>query len=665
MATATLKPPGVLRKGDDPEVLMMLCTAGHVDHGKTRLVGLLTGCATDRLKAEQERGLTIELGFAPCTLGDGLCVGIVDVPGHEKFVRTMVAGVSGIDMAILVIAADDGIMPQTVEHLQIMELLGVKRGIVALTKIDLVQTCRTQEVKESVVRFLRGTFLEGSPVCPLSSETGEGIFDFYDNLKKQILGLTREKREGVFRMPVERTFVQKGFGKVITGIPVSGSIRVGQQVELAPDGILGRIRTIQRFLRNTDEGHDGQCLALNVPEFGKLAVQRGQVIVEPGYLKGASMLHICVRALNTLDAPLKNAQPVKMHTGTSEANGALYLLTEKTLRPGETGFATLVLDRPIVAVPHDRLILRSPSPALTVAGGEVLETQSGGVRPRRKVLAKRLADYCAWVDTVPRNSDAFDCRRVHHWLRSTRWLGGRIEDLEHNLLISPEAIRQHVRHLVEQGHVLELDSKFLIEKTCLQRCRDAAADALSHLEASNAQLAATLTELQQGRDWPPPVWREILAGLEAEGRLKVRGNKLLLAKAVQNLSLAEQGLMEAIVEAYETTGFQSPRPEDIPDLVHAAPATVAKMLDALYHSGALVRLSESVVLSGRHYKEAQAIVLRLIREHGELDSADFKHHIASSRKYALAILDQLDRQKVTVRVGNMRKLAPNYEAHLL
>ncbi len=665
MDAVARKPPGLLRRQDDVDVLMMLCTAGHVDHGKTRLVGLLTGCATDRLKAERERGLTIELGFAPCVLGAGLCVGIVDVPGHEKFVRTMVAGVSGIDMTILVVAADDGIMPQTVEHLQIMELLGVKRGIVALTKTDLVQSGRVQQVKESIAKLLQGSFLDGAPICPVSSETGEGVFDFYDTLKAQILGLSRGKRHGVFRMPVERTFVQKGFGKVITGIPQSGCIRVGQQVELVPEAVTGRVRGIQRFLRDTEEGRDGQCLALNIPEFGKVAVQRGQVIAEPGYLKGVSILHVSIRALNTLEAPLKNAQAVKVHTGTSEANGTLYLLADKILRPGESGLATLALDRLVVAVSHDRLILRSPSPATTLAGGEVLEAQFGGVRPRRKYLAARLGDYCAWIDGVSRNSDEFDCRRVHHRLRSTMCLGERLEDLQHALLISPPVLQEHVHHLIEQGHVVELDSKFLIEKNNLLRCRDVAAAALSRLEARNAQLAYTLTELQQGLDWPQPVWRKLLAELEAEGRLKVRGNKVLLARAIQNLSPTEQRLMEAIVDVYESTGYRSPRPEDIPVLVHAAPATTRKLLEALYHNGLLIRLSQSVVLSQRHYKEAEQLVVRLIRENGELDSADFKHHIASSRKYALAILDQLDRQHVTVRMGNMRKLAPNYEAHLL
>ncbi|MCX6999945.1 MAG: GTP-binding protein, partial [Candidatus Sumerlaeota bacterium] len=224
------KPPGLLRHGVNPEVIMMICTAGHVDHGKTALVRLLTGCNTDRLKIEQERGLTIELGFAPCYLGNNLCVGIVDVPGHERFIKNMVAGVSGIEMAALVIAADDGIMPQTVEHLQIMELLGVRRGMVALTKIDLVSREQVERRIREIGEFLVGTFLEGATICPVSSETLEGYDHFYHTLVDSIKKITVARRRGVFRMPVERVFSRPGFGFVVSGIPVDGAIQVGDEV---------------------------------------------------------------------------------------------------------------------------------------------------------------------------------------------------------------------------------------------------------------------------------------------------------------------------------------------------------------------------------------------------------------------------------------------------
>ena len=282
---------------------MMVCTAGHVDHGKTRLVGLLTGCETDRLREEKERGLTIELGYAPCVIGGDLCVGIVDVPGHERFVRTMVAGVSGIDLAVLVIAADDGVMPQTVEHLQIMELLGVKDGLVALTKTDLVPPGQVEERAGQIRTFLEGTFLEGAPVFPVSSETFAGYDAFYEGLCAGLQAVRRERRPGIFRMPVAKVFSRPGFGTVVTGIPVAGTIRVGDEIEVVPGGRRGAVRRMECFLHEAEQGRAGQCLALNVPGLDADAVERGQLLSVPGWARAVRYLHVRLQAVPRLDRP--------------------------------------------------------------------------------------------------------------------------------------------------------------------------------------------------------------------------------------------------------------------------------------------------------------------------------------------------------------------------
>ena len=256
------QPPGRASRDVPAEILMMVCTAGHVDHGKTALVRLLTGCETDRLKEEQERGLTIELGFAPCYLGEGIGIGIVDVPGHEKFIRNMVAGVSGIAMTILVVAADDGIKPQTVEHFRIMELLGVSHGVVALTKTDLAESARVEAVAADLRAFLKGTFLDGAPICPVSSVTFEGYPEFYEILVREAKKLARARSQGVFRMPVAQVFTRKGFGEVVMGIPVEGDIRVGETVEIVPGGRRGKIRAIEQFMR----GLGDQGIGMQGPE---------------------------------------------------------------------------------------------------------------------------------------------------------------------------------------------------------------------------------------------------------------------------------------------------------------------------------------------------------------------------------------------------------------
>ena len=665
MSTASRHtPPGLLRRQDNPDMRMMLCTAGHVDHGKTRLVKLLTGCSTDRLKTERERGLTIELGFAPCMLGDGLGIGIVDVPGHEKFVKNMVAGVSGIDMAILVIAADDGVMPQTVEHLQIMSLLGVEHGVVALTKIDLATPERVGEVRASIQALLQDTFMQGAPICPVSSETFEGVFEFFDTLKEQVRGLERRKREGIFRMPVERTFVQKGFGSVVTGIPVAGRVEVGQQVQLVPGGAAGRVRGMQRFLREADSGGFGQCLALNVAEFGKLEVERGQVVCEPGYLEPAHMLHVNVETIATLDPPLRNAERIKVHTGTSECTAALYLLESRVLKAGQTGLATLLLQHPVAAAAHDRFILRRPSPAATVAGGEILEACQDARRPPKKVLAPRLEEYRDLLAGLPRQTPEFDRMRVRYCISKALPHGATLHEVAHRLLMPPEAVREHIGTLVEHKQLVKLESDCFISAANLAQAIESAEKHADELEQT-AELTLTLADFQKGLDWPAPLWRHVLHALESRGRVEVRGNKVLLKRAASALPPNEQALLDAMVRVYRESGFQSPRPEELPGMLDAAPKTIQRLLDVLYHDQRLVRLTPAVVLGIEHFRKAQDLVIKLVEESGTVDSADFKHHINSTRKYALAILDYLDTRKVTVRTGNLRKLAPNYEARLL
>ena len=386
-------PPGQLRADVNPDVIMMICTAGHVDHGKTQLVKLLTGCNTDVLKTEQERGLTIELGFAPCFLGNNLAVGIVDVPGHEKFVKNMVAGVSGIAMTVLVIAADDGVMPQTVEHLQIMQLMGVRHGMVALTKTDLVPEETVNQRVEEIRAFLEGTFLEGADICPVSSETFDGYSEFYDVLVGRIRGIVKQRQVGVFRMPIERVFSQRGFGSIVTGIPVGGTVRLGDQLELVPGGMKGKVRGIQCFLRDASEGSYGQCLALNIPDFSKQPPVRGQTLGQPGYMRPARIFHVRVNTIQKLEPPLRNAEEIKFHTGTAEEHGKIYLLEEKTFEGGGSGLATVLVANAVSAAVNDRFIVRRPSPAATVGGGDILAVSYTEHRPKRKVILEKLHAY--------------------------------------------------------------------------------------------------------------------------------------------------------------------------------------------------------------------------------------------------------------------------------
>ncbi len=659
------RPPGLLRAAENPEVIMMICTAGHVDHGKTRLVKLFTGCATDRLKEEQERGLTIELGFAPCFLGDGLCVGIVDVPGHERFIKNMVAGVSGIALTVLVIAADDGVMPQTVEHLQIMELLGVRRGMVALTKIDLVPPELVQQRAEEIRNFLEGTFLEGAPVCPVSSETGEGLMPFYETLVQQVRGIARSRAGGVFRMPVERSFIQKGYGVVVTGIPVAGSIATGGQVELLPGGLTGRIRNMQCFLRDAPVGAAGQCLALNIPDFGKRPAERGQVLCLPGYLKAARIFHIQAQAVPGIDPPLRHAETLKFHTGTVETPATIYMLEGKVLEGGRAGPVTVVTAHPVAAAPGDRFLLRRPSPAATIAGGEILAVTDGAQRPRTPELLARIKRHPALAADIPASAEGRLDARIGYHLVVDRPAGAGVADIARALLLLPDEVEAGLARLVRSGAVHAIPGGWHV-------AAEAYAGSLERLEARLAaardregRLSMPVLEAVKGLDGPPALAKRMLEDLQRRGTVTLRDDKVLLQNADSGLDGDDRRLADAIMKCYEAGGFASPRPDEVPALLGAPPDRVERLLHFLCDEGRLVRLNKNVVLCYNRMREAQDIAVAYLEQHGVLDSADFKLHIGSTRKYALAILDYLDARRITVRHGNNRKLAANYQERLL
>lgn len=656
------QPPGLLRASVNPDVIMMVCTAGHVDHGKTSLVKLLTGCNTDRLKVEQERGMTIELGFAPCFLGGDLCVGIVDVPGHERFVRNMVAGVSGIDMTILVIAADDGIMPQTIEHFQIMDLLGVRRGIVALTKVDLVTEGRVAEVTQDIQSYFIGTFLEGAPIYPVSSETGQGVFEFYEGLVERIRAVVKQRKRGIFRMPIERVFAQKGFGTVMTGIPVDGSVAVGMEVELVPGGQCGRVRGLQRFLRNADEGGYGQCLAINVPEFSKALPVRGQVLCAPGYLRPVRWCAISLKVVTGTGKSLANGENVKFHSGTAEQMAKLHLLDGKALSEGETGYGFVVFGHPVAVAVHDRFILRRPSPAATIAGGEVLAVSGETARVRKAELCEQLRAYHeAFQGVDPASPEGVD-RDVEHLLRTQRPTGATTKDIVVALLLpEPEAAAS----LQRQTMLRSLAPDFYIHENAYAACLG---EMRSRIQAATDRkdLSLDLSDLRKGLPpWPAPLWSAIQKDLEGDTSVSLKSGKVILRGTLDKLNEADRDLIERIRKIYEDTGFLSPRPDELPELLKAAEDRIEKLLRYLCNEGQLVRLAKNVVLGYNTFKKAQDIVVKTIQEKGVLDSADFKYLIGSSRKYALAILDFLDTRRVTVRADNNRKLAPNYERNLL
>ena len=351
---------------------IILGTAGHIDHGKTSLIKALSGIDADRLKEEKERGITIELGFAHMALPSGELLGIVDVPGHEKFVKNMVAGATGIDIVVMVIAADEGVMPQTREHMEICTLLGVQHGMVVLTKVDMVDDEWLELVMEDVREFIQGTFLENAPILAVSSVNGQGIPEFIAQLDKLSQKVPERSASSIFRLPIDRVFTMKGFGTVITGTLISGHVNVGDPIMVYPWEITSKVRGIQVHNHSVNIAEAGMRTAINFQGLEKTAIQRGEVLSSPGALKSSYMVDVSLHFLSSNPKSIKNRTLVRFHTGTSEILGNLILLDSEELSPGDTAVAQLRLNTPVALVKEDRFVIRSYSPIRTIGGGEVL-----------------------------------------------------------------------------------------------------------------------------------------------------------------------------------------------------------------------------------------------------------------------------------------------------
>jgi len=631
-----------------------LGTAGHIDHGKTALIKLLTGCETDRLKAEKERGMSIELGFAPCVLAD-MEVGIVDVPGHENFIKTMVAGASGIDAGILVVAADDGVMPQTREHLDILTLLGVEQGIVALTKIDCVTPERVQAATQELENFLLGTFLEGAPVLPVSSITGEGFEDFYEALKKRVASVEPKGVEGVFRVPVERAFSAKGYGTIVAGIPVSGSVEIGDEVVLLPEGTRGRIRAIQVYGRDSSRALAGQCAALNVPQWDHKAIARGNVVTVANYFSPSSWYLCDLKLLDQERASLKNAQQVKFHTGTSETTAAVYLFQETNLKPGGQCLVQVRLSEPLVAGPCDHFIVRTLSPARTIGGGRIVEALARRLKRTHPDVLQDVRARAAAVQ-VPK-------RFVEYCVKSAGSLAVDERELSLRSKIPPQELAPLIAELVDEGCIASLGGKLLVHVDTAEQVQQrllALVQAFHQRRPESPGISGE--ELLTQADIRKDVFDHTLGLMLSAGRLVERKGRLALPQHREQFNDAEQELLAQVEELFRNRPFDPPGVQEVADATRKAPPEVERALRLLVEQQRLVRVDQKLHFHAEAVATARERLIAYIRENGGLESVKFKYLLDTTRKYAIPLLDYFDKIGVTRRVGYTRHLGRAAEA---
>ena len=637
---------------------MIVGTAGHIDHGKTALVKALTGIDADRLPEEKRRGITVDLGFAEMT-ADDVHFGFVDVPGHERFVKNMLAGASGIDLVLFVVAADEGVMPQTREHFDICRLLGVRSGLIALTKSDVVDEETLELARLDVAELITGSFLENAHVVPVSSRTGAGI----DELKEKLVAEARAsaaaeddrgtKAGYVTRLPIDRSFSMKGFGAVVTGTLASGEIKTGSEMELLPRGVRVRVRGLQTHGRLVETAYAGQRVAINLAGIDHHDIERGMTLVEPATLRATQVVDTHIEVLPTSPRPLRSRQRVRLHLGTAEVLARVAILGQSTIEPGNSAFVQLRLESSAVAVTGERFIIRSYSPQMTIAGGEVIDPLA---TRHRSSAVKAVVDR---LGIIMRSDEQGKIREL---IASTGTSGVDTRGLQARTGFDAASLTNTLRTAVADGSIVAADDRYL-EAALFDQLKK---NALNLVEAFHRrEPLASGVPIDELRTTifghaPEQISRAALSSLTAENEIAIDKDTVRSATHRTELSSAETAFINKLDQIYSEAGLEVPKlSEAVAEATRAAgisSTSAEKLLRLQLSSGRLVKVSNEFAYSGRVISG----LINKVREYAAgttgraIDVAIFKDLAGVSRKYAIPLLEYLDGQKVTARVGDKR-----------
>ena len=631
---------------------VIMGTAGHIDHGKTSLIRALTGIDCDRLGEEKRRGITIELGFAYVDLPGGERMGIVDMPGHERFVRTMVAGASGIDFVMLVISADEGVMPQTREHLEICTLLGVRHGIVALTKIDMVDADMLELATEDVREFLKGTFLEGAPIFPVSSVTGEGL----DALRAAIAEQSRRqprRRSDLFRLPVDRVFSLKGHGTVVTGTLVSGSAACGDEVELLPSGRRSHIRSIQSHGEGQEKAEAGHRISLNLHGLSVEDISRGDVVTHVGTMKNSRRWIVELTCLASSPRGLRHRGEIHFHHSARELAARLYFYDRDRLEPGDTALVEVHFSEPVAGVFADRCIVRAFSPLRTVAGGSILDPLD--TAPRRshidEAMQKRLL-------SLP---DADAETRIAVQLELAGRFGATLSDLSILTDLGGRQLEKQIQAMSGKGGAFcwDKDAKCWISPVWLERLMEralAATEAFHRKNPLEHGMAKGVILAGMGAGVPPKLAHYVLERLLRSGRLMAEGELLRLPEHKVSLADDQQALKEALLKAHLATPLMPPNHTELFAELGISARQAQPIFKILVGEGALVKIKEDLYYLSSVMEELRQKVRDFLASHAEITPGDFRDISGISRKNGIALLEHFDKEQLTMRVGDKRVL---------
>ncbi len=630
---------------------IILGTAGHIDHGKTSLVKAVSGTDTDRLQEEKRRGITIELGFASIDLPSGLHIGVVDVPGHEKFVKNMVAGATGIDVVVMIIAADEGVMPQTREHMEICSLLGIRYGFVALTKTDMVDEEWLELVTEDVSDFMADTFLADSPIVPVSSVSRQGLDEFIQTLDRYCIALPERTATGIFRLPIDRVFSMKGFGTVVTGTLVSGQISLGETVMVYPSGITTKVRGVQVHDQYVQTAEAGLRTAINFQGVDRYAVNRGDVLARPETLIPTYMIDVELKLLESNERPMKNRERVRFHIGTSQMPCHIVLLDREALEPGETALVQVRLEGPVVCVRDDKFVIRSYSPVRTLGGGRVLNPAPPKHKRFRKESIESIERLC--------QADAQSLIAAH--IEMAGFEERSFAELKVLTSLGDKSLETSMAKLLSARTIIQTErsQRRFVHQSTFENFRSDVTTRLSAYHKANplkagmpkGELRSKFADIET-----PRLFNQMLNLLIKTEEIEQTDDSVRLAGHQVTLQTDQTDLKEKILDIYAEKSLQPPYFKELVQTIGTDSAQTKNVLMHLVDEGRIIRVKEELFFHAEAISRLKSQLMDFLTENQDINPGQFKEMTGASRKYTIPLFEYFDSENITIRVGDVRKL---------
>ncbi|AKA72113.1 selenocysteine-specific translation elongation factor [Clostridium scatologenes] len=630
---------------------IIIGTAGHIDHGKTTLIKALTGRETDTLREEKERGISINLGFTFFDLPSGRRAGIIDVPGHEKFIKNMLAGVSGIDIVIMVIAADEGIMPQTREHFEILQLLNIKRGLIALTKSDLVDEEWISMIKEDIKEEFKGTFLENAPIHTVSSKTKVGL----DSLIKDVDELTEEvdakDTQGHFRLPVDRVFSVSGFGTIVTGTVISGMIKEGENIEIYPSKEVSKVRGIQVHDKSVKTAEAGQRCAINIANIKTSAVKRGDVIAAANLMEPSLMIDCKLYYLKSASRPLENRQRVRVYHGTSEIICRVVILDKEELNQGEEAYVQLRLEKPLTAQRNDRFVIRSYSPMYTIGGGSIIDPLAKKAkRFDKKYLEELKVKESGKTENIIENN-----------VKKLSDQYPKVSDILKALGKNEEQIGEKLQLLVDENKILRFDTgdkAVYVHKEYIGNKVNIMCDLLEKFHKENPLKWGISKEEIKNKVFKgikQKIYDEMLDLFVKDNKISIHGSFISLEGFAIKYTKEQENTRDNIIKAFKVAKFSPPKYSELEEKQEDK-KSFKIIFDSLLDEGIIVKVSEDCLFLKEDYDKVKELIVNFININGSLTLAQLRDELNTSRKYAMALIEHFDGIKLTKRVDDKRVL---------